>query len=85
MEAAYSMQITGAYAQTELGHGSNVRGLQTTATYDARTEEWILDTPTLAAMKWWPSNLVMATHCVLYAQSKRTDAVWRCSGFRGDS
>lgn len=68
MEAAYSMQMTGAYAQTELGHGSNVRGLQTTATYDASTEEWILDTPTLAAMKWWPSNLVMATHCVLYAQ-----------------
>ena len=68
MEAAYSMQMTGAYAQTELGHGSNVRGLQTTATYDAGTEEWILDTPTLAAMKWWPSNLVMATHCVLYAQ-----------------
>lgn len=28
----------------------------------------MLSTPTLAAMKWWPSNLVMATHCVIYAQ-----------------
>ena len=26
----------GAYAQTELGHGSNVRGLETTATFDLR-------------------------------------------------
>ena len=52
----------------QLGHGSNVRGLQTTATYDKATEEWVLSTPTLAAMKWWPSNLVMATHCVIYAQ-----------------
>ncbi len=26
------MAITGTYAQTELGHGSNVRGLETTAT-----------------------------------------------------
>ena len=62
------MKITGAYAQTELGHGSNVRGLQTTATYDASTEEFVMDTPTLDSMKWWPSNMVMATHCVVYAQ-----------------
>ena len=22
----------------------------------------------LAAVQWWPSNMVMATHCVVYAQ-----------------
>lgn len=40
-------KIIGSYAQTELGHGSNVRGLQTTATYDKETQEFILNTPTL--------------------------------------
>mmetsp|Transcript_23283 Transcript_23283/g.22863 ORF Transcript_23283/g.22863 Transcript_23283/m.22863 type:complete len:125 (+) Transcript_23283:150-524(+) len=29
-----NLKILGAYAQTELGHGSNMQGLETTATYD---------------------------------------------------
>jgi acyl-CoA oxidase len=29
---AEQMRIIGTYAQTEMGHGSNVRGLETTAT-----------------------------------------------------
>ena len=33
-----NFQMVGSYAQTELGHGSNVRGLQTVATYDKATE-----------------------------------------------
>jgi acyl-CoA oxidase len=68
LEKCYKMKITGAYAQTELGHGSNVRGLRTTATYDASTEEFVLDTPTLPSMKWWPSSMATATHSVVYAQ-----------------
>jgi acyl-CoA oxidase len=44
---AVSMKITGCLGQTELGHGSNVRGLQTVAHYDATTEEFVLSTPTL--------------------------------------
>jgi hypothetical protein len=61
-DRAMRMQIVGSYAQTELGHGSNVRGLQTQAMYDPATEEWVLNTPTLQSMKWWPTNLVSSTH-----------------------
>lgn len=67
--AASRLQVIGCYAQTELGHGSNVRGLRTTATYDKNTQEFILNTPTLRSIKWWPGALgLVATHAVLYAQ-----------------
>ena len=48
------MCVFAAYAQTELGHGSNVRGLETTATFDKDTDEFIIDSPTLSSIKWWP-------------------------------
>lgn len=65
---AYTMRITGCLAQTELGHGSNVRGLQTIAEYDAATEEFVLNTPTLKSIKWWPGGLgKMSQFSCLYA------------------
>ena len=32
----------GSYAQTELGHGSDVANLETTATYDMKTDEFVI-------------------------------------------
>ncbi|KAK7330793.1 hypothetical protein VNO77_24993 [Canavalia gladiata] len=66
---AYKMQIIGCYAQTELGHGSNVQGLETTATFDPKTEEFVIHSPTLTSSKWWPGGLgKMSTHAVVYAR-----------------
>ncbi|GMR62849.1 hypothetical protein PMAYCL1PPCAC_33044, partial [Pristionchus mayeri] len=49
--------------------GTNLRELETTATYDKQTEEFILHTPTRSAMKWWPGNLgKMANHVIVTAQ-----------------
>ena len=31
-------QIIGSYSQTEIGHGSNVRGLETTAVFDQKND-----------------------------------------------
>lgn len=72
---AITCQIIGCYAQTELGHGSNVRGLSTTATYDKETQQFIIDTPTLQSMKWWPGTLgKLATHAIVYAQLLLTNS-----------
>ena len=48
---AYRMQIIGCYAQTELGHGSNVQGLETTATFDPDKDEFVIHSPTLTSSK----------------------------------
>ena len=36
--------------------GSYIRGLETTATYDPTSQEFVLNTPTLTATKWWPGT-----------------------------
>ena len=53
---AEQLQICGTYAQTELGHGTFLRGLETRADYDSSTQEFVLNTPTLTSYKWWPGG-----------------------------
>ncbi|MED6222618.1 acyl-coenzyme A oxidase [Stylosanthes scabra] len=47
----YKMQMIGYYAQIELGYGSNVQGLETTATFDPATDEFVIHSPTLTSSK----------------------------------
>ncbi|XP_075039397.1 peroxisomal acyl-coenzyme A oxidase 2 [Mixophyes fleayi] len=66
---ANNYKILGTYAQTELGHGTYLRGLETTATFDPATQEFIIDTPQITATKWWPGDLgKTSTHAVVLAQ-----------------
>uniref|UniRef100_A0A8I5YPM1 Acyl-coenzyme A oxidase n=1 Tax=Pongo abelii TaxID=9601 RepID=A0A8I5YPM1_PONAB len=51
-----NIQIIATYAQTELGHGTYLQGLETEATYDAATQEFVIHSPTLTATKWWPGD-----------------------------
>uniref|UniRef100_A0AAQ5WVY9 Acyl-coenzyme A oxidase n=1 Tax=Amphiprion ocellaris TaxID=80972 RepID=A0AAQ5WVY9_AMPOC len=54
---AWNLEIIGTYAQTEMGHGTHLRGLETTATYDPATQEFVLNSPTVSSIKWWPGGL----------------------------
>lgn len=36
--------------------GTYLQGLETTAVFDISTQEFILNTPTISAMKWWPGD-----------------------------
>lgn len=62
-------RIIATYAQTELGHGTYLQGLETEATYDADTQEFVVHSPTITATKWWPGDLGRsATHALVQAQ-----------------
>lgn len=50
-------------------HGSNVAGLETTATFDQAADQFIINTPTLTATKWWIGGAAhTATHCTAFAR-----------------
>ncbi|KAF9433462.1 hypothetical protein BGZ76_009425 [Entomortierella beljakovae] len=69
LKPAQRYEIVGCYAQTEVGHGSNVQGIETTATYIPETNEFEIHTPYLTASKWWIGGLgKVANHAVVMAR-----------------
>nr|XP_034354854.1 peroxisomal acyl-coenzyme A oxidase 2 isoform X2 [Arvicanthis niloticus] len=68
-QLAKNFQIITTYAQTELGHGTYLQGLETEATYDPATQEFVIHSPTMTSTKWWPGDLGRTvTHAVVLAQ-----------------
>ncbi|MCW2518226.1 MAG: acyl-CoA oxidase [Mycobacterium sp.] len=45
------LELLGCIAKTETGHGSDVKALETTGTYDPDTQEFVIDSPTPSSRK----------------------------------
>ncbi len=64
-----SLKLLGGFAMTESGHGSNVQALETTATYDPHTKEFVVNTPSVSARKEWIGNAARDGHAAtVFAQ-----------------
>ncbi|WP_405496439.1 acyl-CoA dehydrogenase [Nocardia sp. NBC_00511] len=51
IEELIPLRLLGCFAMTETGHGSDVANLETTATYDPATREFVVHSPTPSARK----------------------------------
>lgn len=64
-----SLEVPGAFAMTETGHGSDVASVATTATYDEETQEFVIDTPFRGAWKDYLGNAAKdGVAAVVFAQ-----------------
>jgi len=64
-----TLELCGCFAMTETGHGSDVQSLETTATYDAETEEFVIHSETPTARKDYIGGAAeTATIAAVFAQ-----------------
>ncbi|CAI2360375.1 unnamed protein product [Moneuplotes crassus] len=66
---AATLEDYGCFCLTELGHGSDVSKLETTAHFDPISNQFIFNSPTETSRKFWIGNLAStATKAVVFAQ-----------------
>ena len=68
IEALGKAELLVCFAMTETGHGSNVRGLLTTATYDHTTQSIVVNSPVEEAGKEYIGNALHCSMAAVFAQ-----------------
>ncbi|XP_002128280.2 uncharacterized protein LOC100181154 [Ciona intestinalis] len=77
-----TLDDVGCFGLTELGYGNNAVEMETTAVYDKESKEFIINTPTTLAQKYWITNgAVHAKHIIVFAQLKVGDEEHGIHGF----
>jgi acyl-CoA oxidase len=63
------LDSSGCFGLTELGYGNNAIEMETTATWDPKTSEFVVNSPSTKSQKYWISNgAVHARYCIVFAQ-----------------
>lgn len=68
VEPMIKADLLGCFAMTETGHGSNVRGLETTATYNEANDTLIIHTPHENASKEYIGNAMHSEMAAVFCQ-----------------
>nr|WP_036457059.1 acyl-CoA dehydrogenase [Mycobacterium sp. UM_WGJ] len=69
VEKIIDLDLLGCFAMTETGHGSDVQSLETTATYDPASQEFVIDSATGSARKDYIGGAAeTATVAAVFAQ-----------------
>ncbi len=68
LEATGKAELLGCFAMTETGHGSNVRGIKTTATYLHEEGALVIQTPGKNDNKEYIGNALHSTMATVFAQ-----------------
>ncbi|XP_070091244.1 acyl-coenzyme A oxidase-like protein isoform X4 [Equus przewalskii] len=68
LQPLQEQKYSGMFAMTERGHGSNVRGIQTEATFDLSAQEFVINTPCENAEKMYIGNAMYGNYAAVFAQ-----------------